>query len=187
MHLFSLSSLCTTNLVTSPLLIFFFLRCSQTHPHTNTSTQINQHKDTQTHPHTNKPTRTNQQRDKSMLGQNDQCLWNDRCLTGTIEACGSCLIGARKSDRAWSVLDRVWSKSWSVFESLIGAWPVWSVFESFARNKAWLDRCLTDFDWCLTELGRVDLCLEMGREMGIEREQQIRKMDRERERESACM
>ena len=48
---------------------------------------------------------------------------------------------------------------------------------------------MIDFDWCLTELGRVDLCsemgIEMGREMGIEREQQIRKMGRERERESA--
>ena len=131
LHLFSLSSLCTTNSVTSPLLIFFFLRCSQTHPHTNTSTQINQHKDTQTHPHTNKPTRTNQQRDKSMLDQNDQCLWNDQCLTGTIEARGSCLIGARKSDRAWSGLDRVWSKSWFVFEILIGAWSVWSVLDQF--------------------------------------------------------
>ena len=47
------------------------------------------------------------------------------------------------------------------------------VFESFTRNKAWLDWCLTEFDRCLTELGRVDLCLEMsiemGREMGIER------------------
>ena len=63
------------------------------------------------------------------------------------------------------------------------------MFESFARNKAWLDRCLIDFDWCLTKLGRVDLCsemgIEMGREMGIEREQQIRKMGREREREGA--
>ena len=52
------------------------------------------------------------------------------------------------------------------------------MFESFTRNKAWLDRCLI-------ELGRVDLCskmgIEMGREMGIEREQQIRKMGRERE------
>ena len=52
------------------------------------------------------------------------------------------------------------------------------MFESFARNKTWLDRCLI-------ELGRVDLCsemgIEMGREMGIEREQQIRKMGRERE------
>ena len=61
------------------------------------------------------------------------------------------------------------------------------MFESFARNKAWLDRCLIDFDWCLTELGRVDLCSEMGIEMGIEREQQIRKMGRERERERECV
>ena len=80
---FSLSSPCSTNSVTSPLLIFFFfLRCSQTHPHTNTSTQINQHKDTQTHPHTNKPTRTNQQRDKSVLirtiGAWSVLDWNDR-------------------------------------------------------------------------------------------------------------
>ena len=91
---FSLFSLCTTNLVTSPHLIFCFLRCTQTHPHTNTSTQTNQHKDTQTHPHTNKPTRTSQRRDRSVLNRNDRCLWNDRCLTGTISACGSYLIGA---------------------------------------------------------------------------------------------
>ena len=63
------------------------------------------------------------------------------------------------------------------------------VFESFTRNKAWLDWCLTEFDRCLTELGRVDLCLEMsiemGREMGIEREQQIRKKWVKRERARA--
>ena len=64
---FSLSSPCAkrTQSQTSPLLIFFFLRYTQTHPHTNTSIQTNQHRDTQTHPHTNKPTRTNQQRDRS--------------------------------------------------------------------------------------------------------------------------
>ena len=49
---FSLSSLCTTT--SAPHLLF--LRCTQiqtqTHPHTYTSTQINQH--------TNKPTQTNQ-------------------------------------------------------------------------------------------------------------------------------
>ena len=51
--LFFLSSLCTTNSVTSPFLIFFFLKYTQTHPHTN------------------KPTRTNQQRDKSVLNWNN--------------------------------------------------------------------------------------------------------------------
>ena len=64
---------------------------TNTHTHTNTSTQTNQHRDTQTHSHTNKPTRTNQQRDRSVLDQNDQCLWVlldrsscvllDQCLT----------------------------------------------------------------------------------------------------------
>ena len=55
---FSLFSPCTTNSMTSPLLIFFFLRYRQTHPHINTSTQTNQHRDTRTHPHeqTNKET-----------------------------------------------------------------------------------------------------------------------------------
>ena len=43
---FFLSSPCTTNSVTFPLLSFFFLRCTQTHPHTNNSTQTNQHRDT---------------------------------------------------------------------------------------------------------------------------------------------
>ena len=62
---FSLFSPCTTNPVTSPRLIFFFLRCTQTHPHTNTSTQTNQHRDTQTHPHTNKPTHNHKHTDKS--------------------------------------------------------------------------------------------------------------------------
>ena len=50
---FSLSSLCTTNSVTSPFLIFFFLKYTQTHPYTN------------------KPTWTNQQRDKSVLNWNN--------------------------------------------------------------------------------------------------------------------
>ena len=47
---FSLSSSCTTNSVTSPLLIFFFLKHTQTHPHTN-KIAIEIHK----HTHTDKP------------------------------------------------------------------------------------------------------------------------------------
>ena len=111
------------NLVTSPLLIFFFLRCSQTHPYTNTFTQINQHKDTQTHPHTNKPTRTNQQRDKSMLDQNDQCLWNDQCLTGTIKARGyrSCLIRAREISNLIGTYGSKLGRSVLVGRCLIGS------------------------------------------------------------------
>ena len=54
---------------TQCLLFFFFLRCTQTHPHPRR--QIN----TQTHPHTNKLTQTNQQRDRSVLDWNDRCLW----------------------------------------------------------------------------------------------------------------
>ena len=50
------------------------------------------HKDTQTHPHTNKPIRTNNK-------ETDRCFSKrsmlDLYLTGTIRACGSCLIGAR--------------------------------------------------------------------------------------------
>ena len=40
------------------LLIFFFLRCTQTHPYTNKSTQTNQHRNTPTHKqtHIDKPT-----------------------------------------------------------------------------------------------------------------------------------
>ena len=74
---FSLSSPCLTNLATSSLLIFFFfLKCTQTHPHTNTSTQKNQHRDTlaqkkKKHRYTNKPTQTN----------NKETDW---CLIGTI-------------------------------------------------------------------------------------------------------
>ena len=84
---FSLSSLCSTNSVTSSLLIFFFfLKCTQTqtHPHTNTSTQTNQHRDTlaqkkiqrYTNTPTYKQTHTDkQQRDRSMLDQNDRSSW----------------------------------------------------------------------------------------------------------------
>ena len=56
---FSLSSPCTTT--STPHLLF--LRCTQTHPYTNTSTQTNQHRNTPT----NKPTQTNQPRDRSVL------------------------------------------------------------------------------------------------------------------------
>ena len=68
--------------------------------HTNTSTQTNQrytcskkkikkHRDTQTHTHTQ--TNPNGQTTKRQIN----AYRNDRCLTGTIGAHGSCLIGAR--------------------------------------------------------------------------------------------
>ena len=64
---FSLSSLCT--MTSTPHLLF--LGCTQTHPHTNTSTQKNQHRNTQTNPHR----QTNR--------EIDRCLWSLVCgLTG---------------------------------------------------------------------------------------------------------
>ena len=70
----------------SPLLIFFFfLRCTQTqtHPHTNTSIQTNQHRDTlakkKTQRYTNTHTQTdpNGQTTKRQIGayRNDQSSW----------------------------------------------------------------------------------------------------------------
>ena len=119
---------------------------------TNTSTHKHIYTDKSIQRYTNKPTRTNQQRDRSVLDRNDQCLIS---TYGTI---GAWLERLKLMGLAWSELmglawselvrsDQVWSESWSVFESLIGAWPVWFVFKSFARNKAWLDRCLIEFDW----------------------------------------
>ena len=91
-HFFFLSSPCTMNSVTSPFLIFFFLRCTQTHPHTNTS--------------------TNPQRQTNR--EIDRCSWNDRCLIG---ACGSCLNGACES-----CLIGAWprgSRDWVLFEEWV--------------------------------------------------------------------
>ena len=62
--------------------------------HTNTPTHKHIHTDKSTQKYTNTPTQTNQRRDRSVLDRNDRCLWNDRCLTGMIGACGSYLIGA---------------------------------------------------------------------------------------------
>ena len=52
-----------------------------------------------------------------------------------------------------------------------------------------VDRCFViEMVW-IRSRGRVDLCSEMGIEMGIKREQQIKKkrVERERERERECV
>ena len=96
----------------------------------------------------------------------------DRCLTGTIGArgYGSCLIGAREI---------------SVRFDLVGSNRcLWIRAREISACGLMLDRVLPDRSCgsvLMTEMvwirprGRVDLCSEMGREMGIEREQQIRK------------
>ena len=153
--------------VTSPLLIFFFfLKCTQTHPHTHTHPhrQINtkihllkkkkkKHRDIQTHPHTNKPKRTNNK-------ETDQCLigtWLER----------SELVGM---GLAWSELGR--SRSDLIWLDLIDAcgWMLDRVLPDRSCGSV----LVTEMVW-IRPRGRVDLCSEMGREMGIEREQQIRK------------
>ena len=101
---FSLSSPCTTNELNFPLLIFFFLKCTQTHPHPHTNTST--HRDAQIHPHTNKPTWTNQQRDRSELVGLDRCLTGahlDRCLWNDRNSWVFCLNGAWLR---WVLLDR---------------------------------------------------------------------------------
>ena len=71
----------------SPHLLLFPQMHTNTPTHKHIHTEINllkkkkKNTDTQTHPHTNKPTQTN---NKEI----------DQCLTGTIKARGSCLIGA---------------------------------------------------------------------------------------------
>ena len=80
---FSLSSPCTTNELSFPLLIFFFLRCTQTNTPTPT------HKQT----HTDKPT-------KRQIGARGSWSMLDRELMGP----DWCLTRAHRS---WSLLD--WS------------------------------------------------------------------------------
>ena len=109
---FSLSSLCTTNELSLPLLIFFFLRCTQRNTPTPT------HKQT----HTDKPT-------KRQIGARGFWSVLDRSTWVLIGARGSwsildrslwILIGAWLElvgpdlclTEAWSLLD--WSSSWSV-------------------------------------------------------------------------
>ena len=133
-HLFfSLFSPCTTNSITSPRLVFFFLRCTQTHPHTNTSTQINQHRDTQTNPHK----QTNEETDRCLIETIGACgtidAWLERSmlvgltwlvLVGLVWLEFVCLAWSELVHLAWSVLDRVWSKlvglTWSELVGL--AW-----------------------------------------------------------------
>ena len=128
---FSLSFPCSTNSITSPLLIFFFfLRCTQTHPHRNTSTQTNQHRDTlaqkkkkkkntEIHKHTHIQTNPNRQTTKRQIG----AYRNDRCLTGTIRARGyrSCLIRAREISNLIGACGSKLGRSVLVGRCLIGS------------------------------------------------------------------
>ena len=112
---FSLSSPCTTNELSFPLLIFFFLRCTQTNTSTPTHKQA----------HTDKPTER-QIEARGFWSVLDRSTW---VLTGAwseLVGLDRCLIRARGS---WSMLD--WSSSWSVLVEwlelvgllLDGAWP----------------------------------------------------------------
>ena len=73
---------------------------TQTHPHRQINTEIHaqkkkkkKKKNTEIHKHTHTQTNPNGQTTKRQVG----AYRNDRCLTGTIRARGSCLIGARGS------------------------------------------------------------------------------------------
>ena len=114
---FFLSSLGSTNSITSPLLVFFFfLRCTQTHPHTNTSTQTNQYRDTlalkkkkkqrdtQTHPHINKPKRTNNKETDWCLSERSVLDWNDQ--SSWVLPDQSSWVSLDRSSWVWVLLDR---------------------------------------------------------------------------------
>ena len=177
--------------MTSPFVIFFFLKCTQTNPHTNTSTststQTNQHRDTQTHPHTNKPTQTNQQRDRSVLDWNDQCLWVlfDRCLWVMFDWCLWVMLDRCLTEREWR-LGLVWGVSMDLASFAMKVFDIYSQWAWKRRSKrkwgVWdggeaVYGDLTKKVW-IRPRGRGDLCSEMGIEMG-------REMDIERERERA--
>ena len=75
---FSLSSPCTTNLVTFLFSSSFSLD-AHNHNHTHTQTHPHRQINTQTHPHTNKPTQINQRRDRPVLDWNElDFLWFTR-------------------------------------------------------------------------------------------------------------
>ena len=61
------------------LLIFFFLGCTQTHPHTNTPTHKHIHTEKSIQKHTHTQTNPHRQTNREI----------DRCLTGTVGACGT--------------------------------------------------------------------------------------------------
>ena len=126
--IFFLSSPCSTNSVTSHLLIFFFfLRCRQTHPNINTSTQTNQHKDTlapkkkkthrYTNTHTHAQTNPHRQTTKRQIGawlERSELMglaWSELVGMGLawseLGRSRSDLIGAYGSELGRSMLDRV--------------------------------------------------------------------------------
>ena len=139
----------------SPHLLLFPQIHTQTHPHRQINTEIHllkkkkkkKHRDTQTHPHTNKPKRTNNKE-------------TDRCLSELMGLAWSELVGM---GHAWSELGR--SRIWLVLvDRSLWVWvlPDWSYGSVLMTKMVWI-----------RPNRRVDLCL--GIEMGIEREQQIRK------------
>ena len=154
--LFSLSSPCSTNSVTSPLLIFFFfLRCTQTHPHRKINTEIHLLKkkkiEIHKHTHTNKPKHTNNKETDRYLSE--QSVF-DRCLTGTIGAHESCLIEANGSHligaRGYgSCLIRARQIGACGSELWIGAAVDWS-----CGSKLWIGACDWSSDVCSSDLSK---------------------------------
>ena len=130
----------------------------------------------------------------------------DQCLIGTIEARGSCLIRARGScligargygycligareisdliDACGSELGRSRSNLIGVCGSELGR----LMLDWVLPDRSCGLMLVTKMVW-IRPRGRVDLCSEMGIEMGIKREQQIKKkrVERERERERECV
>ena len=143
---FSLSSPCTTNELSFPLLIFFFLICTQTNTPTPTHKQA----------HTDKPT----ERQIEARGFWSVLDWSMWVLTGAwskLVGLNQCLTGAHGS---WSVLD--WG-SWVLIVAwlelvLIGSCGMIGARGSFAWTE--LDRegsCLIEARE-IWPRGRVDLC-----------------------------
>ena len=95
---FSLSSPCTSNELSFPFLIFFFLRCTQTNTPTPTHKHIDIDKSTEIHKHTHTQTNPHGQ-------TNREIDWSSWVLIGAwseLVGLNRCLIGARGS---WPVLN----------------------------------------------------------------------------------
>ena len=137
---FSLSSPCTTNELSFPLLIFFFLKYTQTNTPTST------HKQT----HTDKPIER-QIEARGSWSVLDRSSWVLTSAWSELVGLDRCLTGARGS---WSLLD--WNSSWSMFveqSELVGLLLERS---SWVLIGAWLE--LVGLDRCLTG-AHLDRCL----------------------------